>query len=363
MNVFGDFFRNKKVLITGTTGFKGSWLSVWLNELGAAVYGYALPPKSKIDNFVITGLEDRITQKYGDVRDLDQLINYFTEVRPDIAFHLSAQPLVLESYRNPQETFATNMMGTVNFLEAVRLTGTVKATVIVTSDKCYQNNEWVWGYKETDRLGGNDPYSASKGCAELIVNSYVKSFFSGVESCQTATVRAGNVIGGGDWADNRIVPDFFRSMMRKEKLVLRYPFASRPWQYVLEPLSGYLYLCAKLYRDKKQFQGAWNFGPLDSNHYTVADLINKIIDFYGEGELEMIHKESQYHETTMLKLDISKAMKYLKWKPVLNFAETVQFTVSGYKDDLVGEELYSKRLEQINEFVLKAKNQSIEWTL
>lgn len=362
MNIFDGVFKGKKVLITGNTGFKGSWLSIWLKELGASVYGYALPPQSDNDNFTKLELDKKTDHRSGDIRDLVLLKKRFEEVQPDIAFHLAAQPIVTDSYENPQYTFETNMMGTVNFLESIKHTESVKSAVVVTSDKCYQNNEWVWGYKETDKLGGDDPYSASKGCAEIITNSYVKSFFSRDGSCNISTARAGNVIGGGDWAKNRIVPDFFRSVLKNEKLVLRYPYASRPWQFVLEPLSGYMYLASKLFQNDKKFLGAWNFGPLDSNHYTVADLINRLIKSYGAGQIEMLRKDDAYHETSMLKLDISKAMKYLEWRPVLNFDETVQFTVEGYENELTSKDLYDKRLGQISYYIKKAQSNRIKWS-
>lgn len=262
-NSYQGIFNNKKVLITGDTGFKGSWLAIWLLELGADVYGYALPPKTRLDNFVVAGLDKKINHQTGDIRNKENLQKYFNEVKPDFAFHLAAQPLVLESYSNPHYTFDTNLMGTVNFFESVRNTDSVKAALNITSDKCYKNNNWVWGYRENDPMGGKDPYSASKGCSELITDSYLNSFFINSE-CNIASVRAGNVIGAGDWADYRIVPDYFRAMQSNKKLVVRNPNATRPWQHVLEPLTGYLLLASKLFTNKK-FCGGWNFGPKDEN--------------------------------------------------------------------------------------------------
>ncbi|MGE5497812.1 MAG: CDP-glucose 4,6-dehydratase [Syntrophothermus sp.] len=361
LDLFGGVFKGKRVLITGDTGFKGSWLSLWLKELGAEVFGYALPPASEFSNFSKLQLEKHINHMDGDVRDLKVLEYWFKEVKPDAVFHLAAQPIVLKSYKEPQPTFETNLMGTVNFLECTRATADVKAAVVITSDKCYFNNEWIWGYKETDRLGGEDPYSASKACAELISYSYIKSYFSDPETCSIATARAGNVIGGGDWAENRIVPDFFRSVERNEKLILRYPEASRPWQYILEPLSGYLQLCSKLLTEGKKFQDAWNFGPAENKHYSVADLINRIIDQYGQGEIEIITKSSPFHETSMLKLEITKAIKLLGWHPLLSFDDTVDFTVKGYRDETESSDLYESRVGQILNYIEKTKERPVGW--
>jgi len=251
MTAFNNVYKNKKVLITGDTGFKGSWLTIWLKELGADVYGYALPPLRDEDNFVKCNLNEKIHHINGDIRDKEHLFKFFDEVKPDIAFHLAAQPLVLESYKNPHYTFETNLMGTVNFFEAVRGTQSVKVAVNITSDKCYQNNEWIWGYRENDAMGGKDPYSASKGASELITQSYLNSFFVKEGTANIASARAGNVIGGGDWADYRIVPDFFKAIEKNDVLKLRYPEATRPWQHVLEPLSGYLNLAMKLFLEGK----------------------------------------------------------------------------------------------------------------
>jgi CDP-glucose 4,6-dehydratase len=350
-----NIFRNKKVLVTGDTGFKGSWLAAWLIELGAEVFGYSLPPESKDSNYVKIGLENKITHIDGDVRDLQKLKNYFDEVKPDISFHLAAQPIVIESYHNPVFTFETNILGTVNFLEAVRHTTTTNSAVIVTSDKCYQNNDWVWKYRENDPLGGNDPYSASKGCAELITNSYYKSFFANPDSCNIASVRAGNVIGGGDWGKFRIVPDFFRAINNNEKLLIRNPLSTRPWQYVLEPLSGYLSLASKLFTCGKKYTGAWNFGPAGTGNRTVAELITKIADVLGLGGYIVENNISKFTEANLLNLDISKASLLLGWDPVLSFDEIVKFTVDGYKADVSENDIYSDRIRQIKDYSLLAK--------
>src|ERR1017187_9668728 len=278
--LFSNAFKGKRVIITGDTGFKGSWLSIWLNELGANVYGYALAPQSSKDNFVKTGLDNIISHTDGDVTDGKKLIRFFMLHQPDFAFHLAAQSLVLESYNSPVETFHTNVMGTVNFLEAVKLTPSLKAAINVTSDKCYQNNEQEQSYTENDPMGGRAPYSASKGCSELVTSAYRHSFFKTPNSCKIASARAGNVIGGGDWAQNRGVADFFRAVNKDQKLVLRNPDSMRPWQHVLEPLSGYLTLCAQLYLKGEKYCGAWNFGPEKSN-YSVSDLVREMIKENG----------------------------------------------------------------------------------
>jgi CDP-glucose 4,6-dehydratase len=361
---FENSYKGKKVLITGDTGFKGSWLAIWLVNLGAEVYGYALAPLSELDNYCTTGLEKYIEHINGDIRDEKKLLDYFRKVNPDIAFHLAAQPLVLLSYKNPVETFSTNLMGVVNFFEAVRNTPSVKVAINVTSDKCYDNNEWIWGYRENDAMGGKDPYSASKGCAELITHSYQHSFFNTGDTCLIASARAGNVIGGGDWAIDRIIPDYYRAYKKNEKLIVRNPYSTRPWQHVLEPLSGYLNLGSKLLSVGREFCGAWNFGPEDTTNYSVKDLIDKIlsIDLHG-GYLTPPDDISKSHEANLLKLDISKAVNLLHWRPVLTFDETVEFTVKGYQDDIENNDLMNKRISQINLYTDKASKKGIKWTL
>lgn len=358
---FENVYKGKKVLITGHTGFKGSWLSIWLMELGATVYGYSLAPYSDMDNFVTTGLQTRLNHVEGDVRDGKALQAYFQQVQPDFAFHLAAQPLVLLSYRDPVGTFDTNLMGVVNFFEAVRATPSVKAAVNVTTDKCYDNKEWVWGYRENDPMGGKDPYSASKGCAELITGAYLASFFSAAGSCNIASARAGNVIGGGDWAADRIVPDYFRAFKNKEKLEIRNPEATRPWQHVLEPLSGYLNLAAALFSKGKSYSGGWNFGPEDMGNYSVKELIENFIKLGDTGEYRVPEIQEKQHEAMLLKLDISKAVNLLNWKPALSFTETVELTLQGYLDDLNGRDNYQNRLEQINLYTSKAAAKDILW--
>lgn len=359
---FENIYKGKKVLITGHTGFKGSWMAIWLKDLGAEVYGYALAPQSEMDNFEICKLADHIHHSEGDVRDGQKLKNYFQHVQPDFAFHLAAQPLVLLSYKDPVGTFETNMMGTVNFWEAVRATASVKAAVNVTTDKCYDNREWVWGYRENDPMGGKDPYSASKGCSELITNSYLESYFKSEGTANIASARAGNVIGGGDWALDRIIPDYFRAYKKGEKLEIRNPHATRPWQHVLEPLSGYLDLGAQLYLQGKDFSGGWNFGPEDMSNYSVQELIDEILVSDRAGGYIIPENSIKPHEAILLKLDISKAATFLKWKPVLSFKETVAFTLKGYQDDLNDQSnLYQARLSQIKDYSLLAENKDVKW--
>ncbi len=351
MDSFSKFFKGKNILVTGDTGFKGSWLCIWLNELGANVHGYALPPKTPQDNFVTTGLAKHIEHRDGDVRHANELKKFFADVKPDIALHLAAQPLVLQSYADPVETFETNIMGTVNFFEAVRQTPSIKVALNVTSDKCYQNNEWVWGYRENDPMGGNDPYSASKGCAELVTNSYAKSFFQ--NGCLVASARAGNVIGGGDWAENRIIPDLFRAYFSNGELSIRNPHSTRPWQFVLEPLFGYLTLTQTLYENGSSFSGGWNFGPVAGKDYSVSDVVSRIMKSIPSLKYKPDTSSNKPHEAKLLKLDISKALTYLNWRPLLNFEETISYTVDGYIAEKEGKSLYESRVQQINSYISK----------
>ena len=352
----------KRVLITGETGFKGSWLAIWLKAMGAEVWGYALPPRSDYENFARCGLGSVIHHQDGDIRDGEALLGYFQKVQPDMAFHLAAQAIVLDSYDEPHYTFETNLMGTVNFFEAVRKTHSLKAAVNITSDKCYQNNEWLWGYRENDPMGGHDPYSASKGCSELITQSYLHSFFQAKGSCPIASARAGNVIGGGDQAPYRIVPDFFRALKENRDLIIRNPEAVRPWQHVLEPLSGYLLLGSKLLREGVSFSGGWNFGPVETNTCTVRELIESIMQITGRGNYSAPPVEKAPHEARLLKLDISKANALLRWKPALNFRETVEFTARGYMDELDGKaDLHACRLAQLDQYLQLAAERGLAW--
>ncbi len=354
LDLFNKTFQNKKVLVTGDSGFKGSWLCIWLKELGAEVYGYSLPALTKKDNFVTTDLQNKIHHQDGDIRDLDKLSNYFNEVKPDIAFHLAAQPLVIESYNNPHYNFETNLMGTVNFFEAVRNCPTVKVAINVTTDKCYQNNEWLWGYRENDAMGGDDPYSASKGCSELITNSYIKSFFTKENTCHVATGRAGNVIGGGDWAENRIIPDIIRAFQNNETSQIRNLNSVRPWQFVLEPVFGYMKLAEQLFHNGKSFSGGWNFGPSSYENYTVGDVVNEVKKIIPTLKIASPVVTEKLHEAGLLKLDITKAVNQLGWKPRLNFEETIKFTIDGYIEEFsILNNIYDCRVKQIKSYCNK----------
>jgi CDP-glucose 4,6-dehydratase len=346
-----SFYRGKTVLVTGDTGFKGSWLSLWLVHRGARVIGYSLPPKTADDNYNICALAEKITHINGDVKDHRALRDAFSRYEPDIVFHLAAQALVLDSYKDPLNTFETNTMGTANVLEAIRHTPSVKAVVVVTSDKCYDNKEWIYGYRETDPLGGVDPYSASKGACEIVAASYIRSFFSGENTASVATVRAGNVLGGGDWCTNRIVPDCIRALRDKKPIVIRNPDAVRPWQHVLEPLSGYMMLGAALYSHGKSYSGPWNFGPLARNMIPVRQLVEEIISQWGSGNYVCERPPDSYHESNMLHLDISKAINKLSWYPVLDFRQTIQFVVREYAvDNRTAEEVFDQRISHIEAY-------------
>lgn len=353
LDLFSGIYKGKKVVVTGDTGFKGSWLCIWLKELGADVYGYALPALTQKDNFIATGLSDKINHMDGDIRNLEHLQKYFNEVKPDIAFHLAAQPLVIESYNNPHYNFETNLMGTVNFFEAVRTCTTVKVAINVTTDKCYQNNEWIWGYRENDAMGGDDPYSASKGCSELITNSYIKSFFIKENTAHVASGRAGNVIGGGDWADNRIIPDMMRAHQSDCASIIRNPNSVRPWQFVLEPVYGYMRLGEKLWTNGKEFSGGWNFGPAAFENYSVADVVEEIRKIIPSIKIDVPATTEKLHEAGLLKLDITKAVNQLGWKPKLNFEETIRFTINGYLDENSSNNTYNCRVKQIEAYCLR----------
>ena len=351
IDLFQSIYKDKRILVTGDTGFKGSWMSIWLKELGADVYGYALPPLTKQDNYVTTGLVSKINHQDGDVRDKEKLQAYFNKIQPEFAFHLAAQPLVIDSYHNPHYNFETNLMGTVNFFEAVRHSSSVKVAVNVTTDKCYKNNEIDYAYKETDPMGGDDPYSASKGCSELITSSYLKSFFSKEGTANIASGRAGNVIGGGDWADNRIIPDIIRAYRNNTDLVVRNPSSVRPWQFVLEPVYGYLKLGEKLYTHKKQFSGGWNFGPVPDETYNVNQVVTEVRKLIPQIKVTSPESPEKLHEAGLLQLDITKAVMQLDWKPRLNFEKTIAFTINGYLQELkAGTDVYAARLEQLKQY-------------
>jgi len=344
-------YSGKRVVVTGHTGFKGSWLCVSLKELGADVLGYALPPEQENSHFSALGLEKLVHHVVGDILDLPKLAKVVKDFQPEFIFHLAAQALVRLSYEQPKLTFDTNVAGSVNVLEAVRSCASVRSVIYVTSDKCYLNREWEWGYREIDRLGGRDPYSSSKAAAELVFSAYQESYFNHRADFGAASVRAGNVIGGGDWAKDRIVPDCIRSLMRKEPILLRHPSSTRPWQHVLEPLSGYLLLAANLYEDPKRFTGAWNFGPEHRDIRTVRELTERIIKEWGTGKLEIGQSDPDYHEARLLHLNCDKAIQELKWRPRWDFDQTVQETTDWYRSVTSGTPAIDVSKRQIHAYM------------
>jgi len=350
--VFKNIYKNKTVLITGDTGFKGSWLAIWLLKLGANVVGYGLKPKTDKDNYVICDLKNKITHIDGDIRNYDKFLSVFNVYNPEIVFHLAAQALVLDSYKDPINTYSTNLMGTIHMFEAVRRTPSVRVVVSITSDKCYENNEWIYGYRETDPMGGIDPYSASKGAAEIITSSYIRSFFNREEIASVASVRAGNVIGGGDWSENRIIPDCIKSLNNNEPIIIRNPNAVRPWQHVLEPLSGYLTVGSLLYTHGKKYSSPWNFAPSYKNIVSVKQLVEEIIKYHKDGKYIVRDDPNKKHESSLLCLDVSKAINILKWQPVFDFKQTVKFTMDEYLiEGFTKEEVYNQRLEHIEKYI------------
>jgi len=346
------FWINKKVLVTGHTGFKGSWLSLWLQNLGAEVSGIALSPSSTPNLFETASVGREMKSTIGDIRDLNFVIHSLQEFQPEIVFHLAAQSLVRPSYEFPVETYATNVMGTVHLLEAIRQTSSVKSVVCVTSDKCYENKEWVWGYRENDPMGGHDPYSNSKGCSELVVSGYRSSFFNsnkyGHDAVGVATGRAGNVIGGGDWSTDRLLPDIISAYQKSIPVLIRNPNSVRPWQHVLEPLGGYLKLAEALYFKREDFSGAWNFGPNDDGAKSVEWILQKINTLLGKKDFSWeIQKGDHPHEANYLKLDISKAIDELNWKPKLELIDALRMTLEWVNAQEKGSDMRDFCLDQI----------------
>ena len=356
IELFDNIYKDRKVLITGHTGFKGSWLCLLLNQLGADVYGYALEPPTQPSLFEEAKIEELITSYIGDIRDFDYLQKVLHDVNPEIVFHMAAQPLVRDSYKIPVETYSINVMGTVHLLEACRNTPSVKAIVNVTTDKCYENKEWNWGYRENEPMGGYDPYSNSKGCSELVTLSYRNSFFNhkdyNTHGVALASARAGNVIGGGDWANDRLIPDFIRSISNGEKLKIRSPYGIRPWQHVLEPLNGYLTLASKLFTEGVNYAQGWNFGPDDNDAQNVEWITKSICDLWGEGASYEIDSNPQPHEANYLKLDCSKAKAELGWFPKWNIYQTLNSIVKWNKAYQRGENMRDITVNQINEYYL-----------
>lgn len=317
-----SFWKNKRVFITGHTGFKGSWLTIWLNEMGAIIKGYSLSPNTSPNLFETTSLDKEIDSVFGDINDYKKLKLNIDNFNPEIIFHLAAQPLVRESYMDPIYTYQTNVIGTANILQASRTVNSLKAVVVVTTDKCYENKEWEWGYRENEPMGGHDPYSSSKGCAELITAAFRKSFFSQTKVA-VASARAGNVIGGGDWSKDRLIPDIVNSYNRGDKVVIRNPLATRPWQHVIEPLSGYLILAENLYKKGDTFAEAFNFGPKDSDCQSVESVLNQIDKIWQNSPGWRLDENANPHEAKYLKLDISKAKHFLDWQPKWDLSEAL----------------------------------------
>lgn len=327
-----SIFNGKKIFVTGSTGFKGSWLCTWLADVGAEVTGYALRPLPDAPLFDQLTLPKRIHQVYADVRDGDAFTKAMQVANPEIVIHMAAQPLVRLSYKDPKTTVDTNVGGGLNLLEAVRYTPSVKSVVFISSDKCYFNKEWDWGYRENDQLGGKDPYSASKAAAEMIFETYSESFFKARDNFGAATVRAGNVIGGGDFSVDRIIPDCIRALKEENPIILRNPNSTRPWQHVLEPLSGYLTVAKRLLESPKDYKGAWNFGPNVENVKTVEELAKRSIGTWGAGSLVIEEDPNSHHEANLLMLSSDKAKSKLQWEPRWNFDQAVDKTISWYRD-------------------------------
>lgn len=329
--------KGKRALVIGDTGFKGSWLSRWLNLLGADVVGYSLPARWPNDHFNLLSLDETIQHVDGDIRDLPALVKVCGEFQPQFLFHLAAQSLTSSSYEDPKQTFDVNVGGSVNVLEAARSARSLRSLIYVTSDKCYRNKEWIWGYRENDELGGSDPYSASKAAAEIVFAAYQESFFQARKNLGLASVRAGNVIGGGDWAENRIVPDCMRALQNGRPIMLRNPCATRPWQHVLEPLFGYLLLAVRLYEEPMAYRGSWNFGPRQDSSRTVEDLANQIVACWGKGRVRVKPRKDGPQEASWLFLNCDKARRMLGWRTRWGFDRAVAETVDWYRRVMSGE--------------------------
>ncbi len=344
-----EFWRDKKVFLTGHTGFKGSWMSLWLQQLGADLTGFALHPPTNPSLFEQASVAKGMNSIIGDVRDYGLLHRALKQSQPEIVIHMAAQPLVRYSYTNPVETYATNVMGTVHLLEAVRQSPSVRSVVNVTTDKCYENKEWIWGYRESEPMGGYDPYSSSKGCSELVTSAYRSSYF--LESdVAIASARAGNVIGGGDWAQDRLIPDILLAFKQGSKAVIRNPHAIRPWQHVLEPLRGYMMLAEKLYNEGQSFAEAWNFGPRDQDARSVEWIVNELVQYWGGDASWVLDDTSQPHEASWLKLDVSKAQNRLKWNPMLTLPDALKMIVEWDRAIQSGEDVKQTTEAQIKKY-------------
>lgn len=346
-----DFWRGKRVLVTGHTGFKGSWMCLWLRLLGAEVAGFALPAALEASLFAdCFAHDDPLGRDTGDLRAFASVAAQLDRVRPEIVIHMAAQALVRRSIADPIETYATNVMGTVHLFAAIRRQATVRAVVNVTSDKCYQNNEWIWPYRETDPLGGKDPYSSSKACAELVGEAFRRTYFSPDDGPSVASGRAGNVVGGGDWAEDRLVPDCIRAFLHAEPVVIRNPSSVRPWQHVLEPLAGYLLLAQRLYEEGEAFAGSWNFGPDSSNTIRVSEIVELTVKRWGASARAEMVQGADMAEAVLLQLDSSKARGRIGWRPRLNLEATIDWTVEWYRRRAAGESAFALCIEQIQKY-------------
>lgn len=350
MNEMFNFYKGKRVLVTGHTGFKGSWLTLILTEMGATVKGVSLNPLAEPNHFDLLELESKISHSVVDIRDAEKLEKEFREFEPEIVFHLAAQALVRRSYQDPSETYSTNVIGSLNLLEAVNRTKSVRSLVYVTSDKCYENLEWDWGYRENDILGGADPYSSSKACAEILFSSYSRSFFKDRSNFSAASVRAGNVIGGGDWSADRIIPDCVRAAENNSSILIRNPSATRPWQHVLEPLSGYLKLAMNMFLDPVSFRGAWNFGPSGHESKTVFEVTGRVLELLGAGKIEIEKQVGAVHEATLLQLNCDRANQILGWYPKWTSEVTILRTAQWFKEFRDGTDAQEITLNQIREY-------------
>jgi len=345
-----DFWNGKKVFLTGHTGFKGGWMVLWLQKLGAIVKGYSLAPSTAVSLYDVAKISNLVESQFGDVRDLDLLSKSMLEFSPDIVIHMAAQPLVRASYIDPVGTYQTNVMGTVNLFEAVRVCESVKVVVNVTTDKCYHNNEWIWGYRENEPMGGHDPYSSSKGCSELITSAYRQSFFDNKSAVSLASARAGNVIGGGDWSNDRLIPDALKAFDSGTAVIIRNPLATRPWQHVLEPVSGYLELAEKLYLHGDDFAESWNFGPNDEGCQSVGQVMDYISDHWPSSASWDLDYSEQPHEALHLKLDISKAKTRLDWRPRWDLGKALRSIISWHGSWLRNANMNLVTINQINEY-------------
>jgi CDP-glucose 4,6-dehydratase len=365
---FGGIYKDLTVMVTGHTGFKGTWLSMWLDLLGARVIGYSLDPPTIPNHYDISGLKDRIVDIRGDIRNLDKLVSVIEKYQPKILFHMAAQPIVRESYKDPRDTFVINSLGTINVLEAVRLTNSVRAAVFITSDKCYRNKDWIWGYRENDDIGGGDPYSASKAMAEISVEAYRDAYFQGDNGSSNfvavSSVRSGNVVGGGDWGKDRLVPDAISALIEGRTVDIRNPRATRPWQFVLSPLSGYMWLGVKLIMEGAKFAEPWNFGPHDLTNYSVQQIVEKIITLWGSGRWKDISIGDEPHEAFRLNLSWEKAATRLEWHPVYALPDVLLKTVEWYKEWYkkgMNNDMYDFSIEQIKTYTEDANKMNVIW--